>query len=78
MKVTDFIVEPVPRKTISNFIEKHHYSHSINGVQHIQCFALFKEGKFGFDKEMIGAAMYCFPSMPSTACRWRMLPAHRS
>ena len=52
MKVTDFIVEPVPRKTISSFIEKHHYSHSINGVQHIQCFAMFREGKFGFDKEM--------------------------
>ena len=70
MKVTDFIVEPVPRKTISNFIEKYHYSHSLNGVQHIQCFALFREGKFGFDKEMIGAAMYCFPSMPSTAKKY--------
>ena len=43
--MTDFIVEPVPRKTISSFIEKYHYSHSINGVQHIQCFALFREGK---------------------------------
>ena len=70
MKVTDFTVEPVPRKTISSFIEKNHYSHSINGVQHIQCFALFREGRFGFDKEMIGAAMYAIPSMPSTAKKY--------
>ena len=77
MKVTDFIVEPVPRKTISSFIEKHHYSHSINGVQHIQCFALFREGKFGFDKEMIGASMYCFPSMPSTAAKYNPINPNR-
>lgn len=50
MKVTDFIVEPVERRIISKFIEKHHYSHSTNGVQHIQCFAMFREGKFGFDR----------------------------
>ena len=66
MKVTDFIVEPVERRIISKFIEKHHYSHSTNGVQHIQCFAMFREGRFGFDKEMIGAAMYAWPSMPNT------------
>ena len=77
MKVTDFIVEPVERRIISNFVEKHHYSHSVNGVQHIQCFALFKEGKFGFDKEMIGAAMYCYPSMPSTAKKYNPINPDR-
>ena len=70
MKVTDFIVEAVPRKVIAGFVEKHHYLHSVNGVQHIQCFGLFKEGRFGFDKQLIGAAMYCHPSMPSTAQRY--------
>ena len=47
MKVTDFIVEAVPRKVIAGFVEKHHYLHSVNGVQHIQCFGLFKEGVGG-------------------------------
>ena len=51
IKVTDFTVEAVPRKVIAGFVEKHHYLHSVNGVQHIQCFGLFKEGKFGFDKQ---------------------------
>ena len=77
IKVTDFTVEAVERRIISNFVEKHHYSHSVNGVQHIQCFALFKEGKFGFDKEMIGAAMYCYPSMPSTAKKYNPINPDR-
>ena len=38
IKVTDFTVEAVPRKVIAGFVEKHHYLHSVNGVQHIQCF----------------------------------------
>ena len=77
LKVTDFIVEPVERRIISKFIEKHHYSHSVNGVQHIQCFAMFREGRFGFDKEMIGAAMYCYPSMPSTAKKYNPINPDR-
>jgi len=77
LKVTDFIVEPVERRIISKFIEKHHYSHSTNGVQHIQCFAMFREGKFGFDKEMIGAAMYCYPSMPATAKKYNPINPDR-
>ena len=77
LKVTDFIVETVERRIISKFIEKHHYSHSVNGVQHIQCFAMFREGKFGFDKEMIGAAMYCYPSMPSTARKYNPINPDR-
>jgi len=70
LKITDFTVEQVPRKAIQNFIHKYHYSHDTNGIQHMECFALFKEGKFGFDKEMIGAAMYAIPSMPSTAKKY--------
>jgi len=70
MKVTDYIVEPVERKVIQNFIHKHHYSHNTNGIQQMECFALFSEGKFGFDKKMIGAALYAIPSMPSTAKKY--------
>jgi hypothetical protein len=38
---------------------------------------LFREGKFGFDKEMIGAAMYCYPSMPSTAKKYNPINPDR-
>ena len=69
-KVTDYIVEPVERKVIQNFIHKHHYSHNTNGIQQMECFALFSEGRFGFDKKMIGAALYAIPSMPSTAKKY--------
>ena len=43
IKVSDFIIEPVPRNAIQSFVEKWHYSHSTNGVQHTQCFALFDD-----------------------------------
>jgi hypothetical protein len=80
MKVTDFIVEAVERRIISNFVEKHHYSHSVNGVQHIQCFALFKEGRFGFDKEMIGAAMrrlVCIDDTPKNTESYFISQCHK-
>jgi hypothetical protein len=70
MKVRNFTVEAVPRSTIQSFVHKNHYSGSTNGVQHTQCFALFKEGKFGFDKHIIGAAIYAIPSMPATAAKY--------
>ena len=41
MKVSDFTIEPVERKVIQSFVHKWHYSHSTNGVQQTQCFALF-------------------------------------
>ena len=69
MRVRDFTVEEVPRKSIKNFIEKHHYSHNVNGIQHLICFGLFKEGSFGLPK-MIGAMMYAIPSMPNTAKKY--------
>ena len=70
IKVSEFTIEAVQRKTIQSFVHKNHYSGTTNGVQHTQCFALFKEGKFGFDKEMIGAAIYAIPSMPATAAKY--------
>jgi len=64
LKVTDFKVEPVERKVIQSFVHKWHYSHSTNGVQQTQCFAMFD------DMKMIGAMMYALPSMKSTAAKY--------
>ncbi len=69
MKVTDFTVELVQRNAVVGFIEKHHYSHNINGVQSYYHFGLYREGKFGLP-EMIGAMLYAMPSMPSTAKKY--------
>ena len=69
MAVTDFIVEEIPRKSVVKFIEKHHYSHNVNGVQSLYHYGLFTEGNFGLPK-MIGAMMYAHPSMPATAAKY--------
>ena len=63
-KVSDFIIEPVPRSAIQSFVHKWHYSHDTNGVQQTQCFALFDNMK------MIGAMIYALPSMKSTAAKY--------
>ena len=64
IKVSDFTVESVPRSAIQKFVEKWHYSHSTNGVQHTQCFALFD------GMTMIGAMIYALPSMKATAAKY--------
>ena len=64
IKVSDFIIEPVPRSAIQSFVHRWHYSHDTNGVQQTQCFALFD------DMKMIGAMMYALPSMKSTAAKY--------
>ena len=69
MSVTDFTVEEIPRKSVVKFIEKHHYSHNVNGVQSLYHYGLFREGNFGIPK-MIGAMMYAHPSMPATAKKY--------
>ena len=51
---------------IQEFIEHYHYSHSCNGIQGLECFALFAPGNFGIPR-MVGAMMYAIPSMPNTA-----------
>ena len=51
---------------IQEFIHEHHYSHNTNGIQGLECFALFAPGDFGIPK-MVGAMMYAIPSMPNTA-----------
>ena len=69
MKVTDFTVELVQRNAVVSFIEKHHYSHNVNGIQSYYHFGLYRDGKFGLP-EMIGAMMYAMPSMPHTSKKY--------
>ena len=69
MSVTEFTVEEIPRKATVKFIEKHHYSHNVNGVQSLFHFGLYREGNFGLPT-MIGAMMYAHPSMPATAAKY--------
>ena len=76
MKVTDFTVELVQRNAVVGFIEKHHYSHNINGVQSYYHFGLFRDGKFGLP-EMIGAMLYAMPSMPHTAKKYNSINPDR-
>lgn len=46
-------VEPCPRKWIQDFIEKWHYSHSINGLRTSYCFRLISE-----NNKLIGGALF--------------------
>ena len=69
MSVTEFTVEEILRQSVVKFIEKHHYSHNVNGVQSLYHYGLFREGNFGIPK-MIGAMMYAHPSMPATAAKY--------
>ena len=58
----DYQVEPVPRKAIAEFIERWHYSGSINGCISDYCFALYD------GMEMVGAMFYGRMAM---ANQWR-------
>jgi|TARA_B100001939_G_scaffold35267_1_gene27491 hypothetical protein len=70
IKVSDFTIEPVPKKTVTSFIEKWHYSHYAGGIQHRQCFALYSpDGKFGLPR-MIGCMIYGQPAMSNTAAKY--------
>ena len=70
MKVSDFTIEAVPKKAVTSFIEKWHYSHYAGGIQHRQCFALYSpDGKFGLPR-MIGCMIYGQPAMSNTAAKY--------
>lgn len=76
MSLDGYTVDQVPRKSIQSFIEKYHYSHSCNGIQGLECFALFRPGKFNIP-EMVGAMMYAIPSMPNTAKKYNPINPDR-
>ena len=70
IKVTDYTMEAVNKKSVIPFIEKWHYSDYVAGIQHKQCFALYSpDGKFGLPR-MIGAMIYGQPAMSNTAKRY--------
>ena len=55
MKVSDFTIEPVPKKAVDSFIKKWHYSQSTRGLHISHCFGLYSDdGPFGLPR-MIGA-----------------------
>jgi hypothetical protein len=56
VKVRECIVEPCERGAIKDFVEKWHYSRSINGVKSKYCFRLMYNG------ELIGAAIFAEPA----------------
>lgn len=62
MSVTDYTVKLVNREYIESFMEKWHYTDSINGVHTDYCFALL-EGR-----RLIGASIYGRVAMPNA---WR-------
>jgi len=52
IKVRDYYIKNVPRQSVRNFIEKWHYSKSINGLMSEHCFALYR------GNEIVGAMIY--------------------
>lgn len=49
----DYNVRLVDRVTVRDFIEEHHYSHSINGLMSTYCFGMFDK-----DDVLVGAMIY--------------------
>jgi hypothetical protein len=52
INVKDIIILPCDVKEIRSFVEKNHYTHSINGVKITQCFKIL------FEKEIVGGIIY--------------------
>ena len=70
MKVSDFTIEPVPKKAVDSFIKKWHYSQSTRGLHISHCFGLYSDdGPFGLPR-MIGAMIYGIPAMYGVAERY--------
>jgi len=59
MKPKSLEVKPCERSHIKSFLEKHHYSHNINGVKSSYCFSVEHEGR------LMGAVL--FGQMSTTA-----------
>lgn len=49
----NYQIELVERPVVRDFIEKHHYSHNINGLMSSYCFAMYDQ-----DNNMVGAMIY--------------------
>ena len=49
----DYVVRAVERSEVRDFIERHHYSHNINGLMSSYCFAMYDQAD-----AMVGAMIY--------------------
>ena len=49
----DYMVRAVERSEVRDFIERHHYSHNINGLMSSYCFAMYDQAD-----AMVGAMIY--------------------
>ena len=49
----DYVVRAVERSEVRDFIERHHYSHNINGLMSSYCFAMYDQAG-----TMVGAMIY--------------------
>ena len=58
-KARELVISPVSLVIVREFIERHHYSHSVNGVKVTQCFAVTHNA------ELVGAVL--FGAMSTTA-----------
>jgi hypothetical protein len=56
----DFLIEKCSAADVREFIERHHYSHSIKGVTPSYCF------KVTLDGQLVGAAIFGLPGMRET------------
>lgn len=44
IKARNLVIQPCELAEIRDFVEKHHYSHNVNGVKITQCFRVMHEG----------------------------------
>lgn len=56
-----FDVKPATRRMVSGFIQRWHYSHSVNGIKDDYCFGLY------YERLLIGAAIFGKPATPGVS-----------
>jgi len=64
VQLTDLRVESCSRSDVKDFVEKWHYSQSINGVNSTLCFRVVLRGA------VVGAAIFGAPGMPQVAAKY--------
>lgn len=69
----EYIVKLVPRSEISAFMEKWHYSKSINGLQSSYCFGLYYKDSIDNEEILIGAMIYGRLGMANV---WKKYASH--
>ena len=68
MAIDSYRVDRIQYNTAKPFIEKYHYSKSVNGIKVSYCFGLFRPSEFL--PELVGAAIFGEPAMTNQASSW--------